>query len=317
MNTEGCFVGIDVSKAEFEVGVVPEDKTWKTPNDHGGMGKLVEELSAMSPELVVLEATGGLEVPLAGGIAAAGLPVVVVNPRQVRDFAKASGRLAKTDSIDALVLASFGQSMRPEVRPLKDEQTQELKALHTRRLQMVEMLTAEKNRLGRTFNKRVKKDIQRHISWLEKRVKEADKDLQDLIKNTPIWREKDAIIRTVPGAGPVLSSTLLCELPELGTLSHKQIAALVGLAPFNCDSGKYRGQRRIWGGRAKVRSALYMSTLAAIRFNPVIRAFHQRLTEAGKKPKVAITACMRKLLTILNAMMRDRSPWIAYNPQKP
>lgn len=317
MNAEGCFVGIDVSKAELEVGLVPEDKTWKTPHDHGGIGVLVERLIAMSPELVILEATGGLEVALAAAIGAAGLPVVVINPRQVRDFAKASGRLAKTDRIDALVLANFGRSMRPQVRPLKDEQTQELKALHTRRLQMVEMLTAEKNRLGRAPSGRVRKDIQRHIAWLEKRVKEADKDLQDLIKNTPIWREKDAIIRSVPGAGPGLSSTLLCELQELGTLNHKRIAALVGLAPFNCDSGKYRGQRRIWGGRARVRSALYMSTLAAIRFNPLIKTFYQRLIKAGKKPKVAITACMRKLLTILNAMIRDRSPWMAYNPKNP
>lgn len=317
MNAEGCFVGIDVSKAELEVGLVPEDKTWKTPHDHGGIRMVVERLIAMSPELVILEATGGLEVPLAAAIGAAGLPVVVVNPRQVRDFAKASGRLAKTDRIDALVLSNFGRSMRPEVRPLKDEQTQELKALHTRRLQMVEMLTAEKNRLGRAPSGRVCRDIQRHIAWLEKRIKEADKDLEDLIKNSPIWREKDAIIRSVPGAGPGLSSTLLCELPELGTLSHKRIAALVGLAPFNCDSGKYRGQRRIWGGRARVRSALYMSTLVAMRFNPLIKPFYQRLIKAGKKPKVAITACMRKLLTILNAMMRDRSPWMAYNPKNP
>jgi len=182
---------------------------------------------------------------------------------------------------------------------------------------MVEMLTAEKNRLGRAPDGRVRRDIQRHIAWLEKRIKEANKDLDVLIKNTPIWREKDAIIRSVPGAGPGLSATLLSELSELGTLSHKQIAALVGLAPFNCDSGKYRGQRRIWGGRARVRSALYMSTLVAIRFNPLIKTFYQRLIQAGKKPKVAITACMHKMLTILNAMMRDRSTWMAYNPQNP
>lgn len=317
MNAEACFVGIDVSKAELEVGVTPGDETWTISHDHGAIDELVERLSAMSPELVILEATGGLEVPLAAALAAADLPVVVVNPRQVRDFAKAQGRLAKTDRIDALVLANFGRAMRPQVRPLKDEQTRELKALHTRRLQMVEMLTAEKNRLRRAPGGRVRRDIQRHIAWLEKRIKEADKDLDHLIKNTPIWREKDAIIRSVPGAGPGLSATLLSELPELGTLNHKQIAALVGVAPFNCDSGKYRGQRRIWGGRAKVRSALYMSTLVAIRFNPLIKTFYQRLIEAGKKPKVAITACMHKMLTILNAMMRDRSTWMAFNPQKP
>lgn len=312
MNAEGYFVGIDVSKAELEVGVLPDDKTWKTPHVPGGIAKLVEKLIAMSPELVILEATGGLEAPLAGAIAAASLPLVVVNPRQVRDFAKAKGRLAKTDRIDALVLANFGRAMKPEVRPLKDEQTQELDALVTRRSQLVEMLTAEKNRLHSTINKQARSDIQAHIAWLEKRLKSANECLKSLIKNTPIWREKDRIITSIKGAGPVLSSTLLAKLPELGTLHHKQITALAGLAPFNCDSGKFKGKRRIWGGRSSIRSVLYMATLSAIRHNPLIRAFYHRLREAGKIFKVAITACMRKLLIIINAMVRDRNMW---NPQ--
>lgn len=289
MSAEGCFVGIDVSKAELEVGVAPGDETWTIRHDRGGIGVLVERLIAMSPELVVLEASGALEVPLAGAIAAAGLPVVVMNPRQVRDFAKAKGRLAKSDKMDALVLADFGRVMRPEVRPLKDEQIQGLQALVTRRNQLVEMLTAEKNRLHRTINKQARSDIQAHIAWLEKRLKNANERLKSLIENTPIWREKDQIIRSIKGAGPVLSATLLAKLPELGTLHHK-------------------------GGRATIRSTLYMATLAAIRFNPVIRAFHRRLMEAGKIFKVAITASMRKLLIIINAMVRDHTIW---NPQHP
>jgi len=312
MNAERCFIGIDVSKAELEVGVLPDEKTWKTPHDPDGIAELVEKLIAVSPELVILEATGGLEAPLAGAIAAAALPLAVVNPRQVRDFAKASGKLAKTDRIDALVLANFGQAMKPEARPLKDEQTQELDALVTRRSQLVEMLTAEKNRLHTTIDKQARSDIQAHITWLEKRLKSANQRLKSLIKNTPIWREKDLIIRSIKGAGPVLSSTLLAKLPELGTLHHKQITALAGLAPFNCDSGKFKGKRRIWGGRGSIRAVLYMATLSAIRFNPMIRAFYHRLREAGKIFKVAITACMRKFLIIINAMVRDHSMW---NPQ--
>lgn len=317
MNSSERFVGIDVCKARLEVGLLPEGETWQVPNDEGGIGELIARLGALSPALVVLEATGGLEAPAAGAMAAAGLPVVVVNPRQVRDFAKALGRLAKADAIDALVLARFGQAVRPEPRPLKEGQAQELEALLTRRRQLVEMLTAEKNRLGVAIRKRVRTDIQRHISWLERRLKEVDSDLETSIKNTPLWRDKDAIIRSVPGAGRVLSVTLLAELPELGELNRRQIAALAGLAPFNCDSGSFRGQRRIWGGRAKVRKVLYMATVAALRCNPVIKAFHRRLLDAGKKPKVAITACMRKLLTILNTMIHNRTLWNAHHPQNP
>ncbi len=317
MSSSECFVGIDVSKADLEVAFLPEERVEKASNNERGISALVEELRALSPTLIVLEATGGLEVPAVGAFALAELPVVVMNPRQVRDFAKASGKLAKTDSIDALVLAQFGQLMRPEPRPLKDEQTQELEALITRRRQLVEMLTAEKNRLGRALQKRMQRDIKAHITWLEKRLKDVNQDLQNTISNTPLWREKDKIIRSVPGAGPVLSVTLLAKLPELGKLDRRQIAALVGVAPFNCDSGKYRGHRRVWGGRSSVRSALYMATIAAIRFNPVIKAHYQRLLQAGKKPKVAITACMRKLLIILNAMMRDHTLWTAQHPQNP
>jgi len=317
MSSSGCFVGIDVSKAELEVALLPEERVCKFPNDEGGISALVEQLSPLSPERIILEATGGLEAPVVGALALAGLPVVMMNPRPVRDFAKATGKLAKTDRIDALVLARFGQTIKPPLRPLKDEQTQELDALITRRRQLVEIITAEKNRLGRASKKRVHRDIKAHITWLEKRLKDMNQDLENLIKNTPLWCEKDKIIRSVPGAGPVLSVTLLAQLPELGQLNRKEIAALAGVAPFNCDSGTYRGQRRIWGGRASVRCALYMSTLAAIRFNPVINTFHQRLIQNGKKPKVAITACMRKLLTILNAMIRDRSPWMDYSPKTP
>lgn len=313
MSERGCFVGIDVSKAELEVAVASEGKGWRVPNDQQGIGKLVERLLAMGPKLVVLEASGGYEMLVVGAMGAAELPVVVVNPRLVRDFAKASGRLAKTDKIDAMVLANFGEVMRPKPRPLKDEQSQELKALLSRRSQLVEMLTAEKNRLESFSQKLVRKEIDMHISWLKKRIEEVEKNLNTHIKGSPIWREKEAIMRSVPGVGPILCLTLLAELPELGKLSHKKIASLVGLAPFNCDSGRFKGKRRIWGGRAKVRSALYMATMSAMRFNPIIRSFYQRLSLAGKPFKVAITACMHKLLIILNAMMSNGSQWLYHN----
>ncbi|MBI1910358.1 MAG: IS110 family transposase [Deltaproteobacteria bacterium] len=313
MREKGYFVGIDVSKAFLDVAVALEGKSWRVSNDQAGIAHLVERLKAMSPEVVVLEASGGYEMLVVGAMGVANLPVARVNPRHVRDFAKASGRLAKTDKIDAFVLASFGEVMRPEVRPLKDEQSQELQALLTRRSQLVEMLISEKNRLGTCLEKRVRKDIMKHISWLKKRIEEVEKDLESRIKASPIWREKEAIMRSVPGVGPILSLTLLAELPELGTLSHKKISSLVGLAPFNCDSGKFKGKRRIWGGRAKVRTALFMATMAATRFNPIIRSFYQRLLLAGKPFKVAITACMHKLLIILNAMMHHRSLWLSRN----
>jgi transposase len=274
------------------------------------MQQLVSKLVEISPRLIVLEATGGLERRAVAALAGASLPVVAVNPRQVRDFAKATGRLAKTDAIDASVLALFADRIRPQVRPLRDEETQELEALVVRRRQVVDMITAEKNRLAAAPpSKRVRTAIGKTIKWLQKQLDETDSDLDDAVKGSPIWRERDNLLRSVPGIGKVLSRTMLSLVPELGTLGKKQLAALVGVAPMNWDSGKQRGRRCIWGGRAHVRAVLYMGALVAARFNPVIRAFHARLIAAGKLPKVALVACMRKLLTILNAIVRDRTPW--------
>ena len=308
MKSDERFVGIDVSKAELEIGVLPVAPSWTVSNDDAGRQALADRLRELAPTLIVLEATGGYEAPVAIQWAAAGLPVVVMNPRQVRDFAKASGRLAKTDRIDARLLALFGQTMRPEVRALKDEQSRELDALFIRRRQLVDMLTLEKNRLAQA-DKRVRKNIQDHITWLSKRLEDVDAGLKTFIRNSPVWREKDALLQSTPGIGPVAAAALLAQLPELGTLDRRKISALVGVAPLNNDSGKYRGPRHVWGGRAAVRCVLYMATLAAIRCNPVIKAFHARLKAAGKKSKVAIIACMRKLLTILNAMIKTLSPW--------
>ena len=308
MNPNEAFVGIDVSKAMLDVGVLPQEKFWSSANDDAGRTELVARLREVAPTLIVLEATGGYEAVIAAQLAAAGLPVVVVNPRQVRDFAKACGKLAKTDRIDARILALYAKTMRPEVRPLKDEQSRELDALFIRRRQIVDMLTMEKNRLGMAA-KRVRKGLQAHITWLEKRVDEVDGELKALIETSPVWRAKDEILQSAKGIGPVASLALLSQLPELGQLDRKKISALVGIAPLNNDSGTFKGRRSIWGGRSAVRPPLYMATLAAIRCNPVIKAFHARLKAAGKKSKVAIVACMRKLLTILNAMIKTMTPW--------
>ena len=309
MTPPQVYVGIDVAKEQLQVAVRPGGEAWSVTNDRTGVGELVKRLATSKPALVVLEATAGMEMPVAAALAGAGLPVVAVNPRNAREFARATGRLAKTDVIDAHVLAQFGEAVKPPLRPLPDAATQELNALVTRRHQLVEMLTAEKNRLGQAPAKAVRAGIQEHIRWLEKRLADIDRDLADAIRQTPVWREKDELLRSVQGVGPVLSTTLLAGLPELGTLGRKQIAALVGVAPLNRDSGRYRGKRMVWGGRARVREALYMGTLVATRFNPAIRAFYQRLLAAGKPKKVALTACMRKLLTILNAMARHETPW--------
>ncbi|MGH8277569.1 MAG: IS110 family transposase [Steroidobacteraceae bacterium] len=298
---------MDVSKAQCDVAVRPEGR-FAAPNDEAGFAQVIERLRAVPPALVVLEATGGLEIPLTGALAAAGVPVVVVNPRHVRDFAKAAGKLAKTDALDAQTLAHFAEVMRPEPRPLPDEQTQRLAAILTRRRQLVEMLTAEKNRLA-SARKPVRKSLRAHITWLERELAHTDRDLARAIRESPVWREKEALLRSTPGVGPVVTTTLLANLPELGTLTGKQIAALVGVAPLNRDSGTLRGRRTVWGGRAQVRAVLYMGALVAARFNPVIRAFYQRLCAAGKAKKVALTACMRKLLLILNAMLKHRTPW--------
>lgn len=305
---EERFVGIDVSKAMLEVAVRPSGERWSVANEEAGVRELTSAIEKIAPALVVVEATGGMQTMVVAELAAAGLPVAVVNPRQARDFAKATGRLAKTDAIDADVLASFGQAIRPKVREFKDEQTQLLTALMSRRRQIVDMLTAEKNRLS-SAPKAVRKEIRKHIEWLESRLKAMDGQISDSIRENPAWREKDLILRSAPGVGPVLSVSLLAGLPELGKLNRQKLSALVGVAPLNDDSGKHRGTRRVWGGRAQVRAVLYMAAVSASRANPVIRAFYKRLVAAGKKPKVALTACMRRLLCILNTMIKNGTRW--------
>lgn len=307
MTPAALCVGIDVSKAQLDIALRPEGR-FVMPNDETGITHVVKRLRALPVALIVLEATGGLELPLVGALVAAGLPVVVANPRQVRDFAKATGKLAKTDPLDAQILAHFADIIRPVPRPLPDEQTQALAALLARRRQLLEMLTAEKNRLGSARHP-VRPRLKVHLTWLEREVAQTDRDLAHTIRESPVWREKDDLLRTVPGVGPGLARTLIVNLPELGTLSQKQIAALVGVAPLNRDSGTLRGKRTVWGGRAHVRAALDMAALVASRCNPVIRSFYHRLCTAGKAKKVALTACMRKLLTILNAMVKHRTPW--------
>jgi transposase len=302
------FVGIDVSKQQLEVAVRPSGEIWTVAHDEAGLTALVTRLQALAPALIVLEATGGLEVALAGALATATLPVAVVNPRQVRDFARSIGTLAKTDRLDAQSLAHFADAVRPQARPLPDAQAQELRALLQRRRQLVDMLTAEKNRL-QAASRRIRPQIQAHIEWLQRQLSQFDDDLRALIRSSPLWRETEDLLRSAPGVGPVLATTLVAALPELGTLTRQQIAALVGVAPLNRDSGTLRGRRTVWGGRAQVRTALYMSTLVAVRHNPVLAAFYRRLRAAGKVPKVALTACMRKLLTILNAMLKHRTRW--------
>jgi len=302
------FIGIDVAKAQLEFACRPSGETGTVPNVDEGIRELVTRCQALTPTLMVLEATGGYEAALVAALATAGLPVVVANPRQVRDFAKATGQLAKTDALDAQVLALFAERVRPVPRPLPDAAIQALDALLTRRRQLVEMLTAERNRLL-IARSAVRRDLQQHIRFLERRLREADDDLHTAVKASPAWRVKDDLLQSVPGVGRVVSLTLLAELPELGRLSHKEIAALVGVAPLNRDSGTLRGKRLVYGGRAPVRAVLYMAALVASKCNPVIRAFYLRLRAAGKPAKLALTACMRKLLTILNAIARDGTPW--------
>ena len=308
MEGEARFVGIDVSKAQVDVAVRPMGKRWTLPYDQTGIEGLIPQIVGLEPALVLLEATGGLELPLVAALAAAALPVVVVNPRQVRDFAKATGTLAKTDTLDAGVLAHFADAVRPEVRPLKDAETQVLNSLTARRHQVMTMLVSEKNRLGTAIGA-VSPRIEAHIAWLEQELSDLDKGLRQTLRRSPVWREKDDLLRTVPGVGEQLSLTLLANLPELGTLNRRQIAALVGVAPYNRDSGTLRGKRAVWGGRSRVRAVLYMGALVASRHNPAIRDFYQRLLAAGKPKKVALVASMRKLLVILNGMLKHGSPW--------
>ena len=317
------FVGVDVAKEELEVAVHNSNERWQVTRDERGLARLVELLRGLGERitLVVMEATGGLERDVAAALTVAKIPAAVVNARQVRDFARATGKLAKTDGIDASVLAHFAEAVRPPVQPIADELTLALEARITRRNQLIQMLVAEKNRrasllVQRTGSTKMLKSLEAHIGWLEKQITELDDDIDDHIKNSPVWREKDDLLQSVPGVGPVTSRTLLSYLPELGTLDRKKIAALVGLAPFNQDSGQASGRRAIWGGRAEVRTVLYMSVVAALRCNSALRAFHDRLKAAGKPSLVAITATMRKLLTALNAMVRDRARWspAALNP---
>lgn len=302
-------VGIDVSKNTLDIAVHETGETWSSSNDSSGCAALAAKLKLLKATSIVLEATGGFETLVTATLSAADLPVIVVNPRQVRDFAKATGQLAKTDRIDCRVLAHFAAAIDPPVRPVKSAETQHLEALLARRRQIVEMLVAEKNRLANNRDRAVVEDLNEHIAWLERRLKSSDDELQRVLKASPAWRERDDLLRSVPGVGPVLSLTLLAQLPELGQLNRREIAKLVGVAPFNWDSGQWRGSRHIWGGRATVRSPLFMATLCAIRVNPTIKYFYRRLIAAGKAPKVAITACMRKLLTILNVMVKTQTSW--------
>ena len=315
MEQEVTYVGIDVAKAQVDVAIRPTNDRWEIPRDEAGIRKLVSQMKTLEPVMVLLEASGGLELPLVAALAAEAVPVVVVNPRQVRDFARATGKLAKTDALDAAVLAHFAEAVRPPVRPLRDAETQVLNSMAARRHQVMTMLVSEKNRLSAATTVAVRPRIEAHIVWLERELDDLDEGLRQTLRQSPVWREKDDLLRTVPGVGEQLSITLLAYLPELGTLDRRQIAALVGVAPFNRDSGTLRGKRTVWGGRARVRAALYMGALVASRFNPVIRDFYQRLLADGKPRKLALTACMRKLLVILNSMLKHGSPWRDLSPQ--
>lgn len=301
------FVGIDVAKAHLDVAFKDETGCTRYANDDAGISKLVEDLKSREVALVVLEATGGYQRQVLSELLAVGLPGVAVNPRQVRDFAKALGKLEKTDEIDAKILALFAASIRPTSRPAVDDTTQEFQALLARRRQLMEMLVAEKNRLHQRSTKVVSRSIEAHIDWLKKQVRDTDKDLENRLRDSPAWNPRVEVLESEPGVGRITSMTLLSELPELGTLNRKQIAKLSGLAPLNRDSGTRRGQRSIWGGRATVRTTLYMATLVATRFNPTIKTFYARLLGRGKAKKVALIAAMRKLLTILNAKLRDHA----------
>ena len=304
------YVGIDVSKATLDVAILPLGRHFVLSNDEAGIEELLGSLEDPNkPALVVLEATGGYERPVAAAIAASGMAVAVVNPRQTRDFARATGKLAKTDRLDAKALARFAQAVRPEPRSLPEEEAREFSAILARRRQLIQMMTAEKNRLGVAVSKAVAKRIEAHLRWLEKELSRTERDLDEAIEGSSTFKENEALLRSVPGVGPVLCRTLMAELPELGSLAPRELSALVGVAPLNRDSGTLRGRRAVWGGRARVREALYMGALVATRYNPHIKEFYERLVGAGKPKKVALVACMRKLLVILNALLRDRTPW--------
>jgi transposase len=308
-NQEKEYVGVDVSKETLDMVAHSTGEIRSFTNDKAGITTAVGWLNEVNPAITVMEATGGLEIPIYVALQEAKLPVAVINPRQIRDFAKSMGILAKTDKVDAKVLARYAEAVKPEIRPLPDEEVRQLDTLVTRRLQLVEMITAEGNRLASTRDKAIRQRIQVHVNWLKKELADINKSISQMIQQSPIWHEKDKMLQSVPGVGPVLSATLIAALPELGSLDRKQIAALAGVAPLNRDSGKHRGERHIWGGRACVRAPLYMATLVAVRCNPVLSNFYNRLLAAGKAKKVALTACMRKMLILLNALLKHNSLW--------
>jgi transposase len=303
------FVGIDVSKSTLDVCIEPAVQTLHVAYDETGIKQLVDRLKEVSPTLIVMEATGGLEVRIATELASVGLPVAVINPRQTRDFAKATGQLAKTDKVDAAVLAAFAKKIRPQVRPLKDADTRALNDMVSRRRQLINMRVQETLRLGTAASKPLEKSLNKHIAWLDKQIAEIDTDLTRRLRGSDVWRTKDNLLRGIPGVGPVTTVTMLAKCPELGMLNRREIAALAGVAPLAHDSGKYRGKRFVWGGRAEVRAVLYMATVSAISHNDTIKVFAERLEKAGKPPKVVIVACMRKLLIIMNSMLKNNTSW--------
>jgi transposase len=312
METAPLWIGIDVAKAQLDIAIGADGEAWSVTNDDAGIATLLEDLRSRNCGLVVLEATGGFEIPAVSALAAAGIPLVVANPRQIRNFARATGQLAKTDRLDARILALFAERVRPDVRALPDDAARLLDALLTRRRQISGMIVAEHNRLG-FAPASLRKSIEKHIRWLQRELDGVDGDLGKAIQASPVWRAKDALYRSVPGIGPVISRTLIADLPELGRLSHREIASLVGLAPLARDSGTMKGKRMIFGGRASVRRMLYMAAIVGVRHNPVVRKFYVRLREHGKPPKVALIACAHKMLTILNSMSRTGEPWRTQN----
>lgn len=309
MDLSPSYVGIDVAKDKLDIHIKPSGESFTLARDNPGLDQLIARLKALTPSLVVLEATGGFEIAVSAALAGAALPLVVVNPRQIRDFARATGRLAKTDRLDAEIIALFAERIRPEPRPLPDEAARRLAELVARRRQILDMITAETNRRGQAQHKRVQKRLDAHLAWLHKELSAIDSDLDHAVRTTPLWREKEDLLTSVPGVGPATARSLLAEVPELGEIGPRQIAALVGVAPMSRDSGTQKGKRRIRGGRSDVRSTLYMAALVAAQHNPVLKRFYARLVGAGKPKKVALVACMHKLLTILNAILRDRQPW--------
>ena len=305
------FVGIDVAKNTLDLRLEPVGESLHVAYDDAGIAEICKRLLALSPTLIVMEATGGLETRLASELAACGLPVAVINPRQARDFAKATGQLAKTDRVDAAVLCAFARAIRPAVRVVKDVDTRDLDDLVSRRRQLISMRVQETLRLGSAESKALQKSLKKHIAWLDKQIAGLDGDLTKRLRASDAWRAKDNLLQGIPGVGAVTSVTLLAKCPELGQLNRREIAKLTGVAPLANDSGKHRGKRFVWGGRADVRTVLYMATVSAVRCNPAIKAFADRLKQAGKPAKVVVVACMRKLLTIMNAMVKNNAPWTA------